>query len=73
MRVQYRCINARMEFEPEYREYCAIGLQNCTGCKSVELRIVKVSANQLMEDDTHAEVYYDYTTGRTEKRGIGWK
>ena len=53
MRVQYRCINARMEFEPEYREYCAIGLDNCIGCKLVELRMVKVTQRQIDEDEKH--------------------
>ena len=72
MRVQYRCIKARMEFEPEYREYCSLGLQNCTGCQVAELRRITVTTEQMIEDDIHAEVYYDYTTGRTEKRGTGW-
>ena len=63
MRVQYRCINARMEFEPEYREYCSLGLQNCTGCQLAELRMIKVTAKQLIEDEKHEWRVYDYTTG----------
>ena len=67
MRVQYRCINARMEFEPEYREYCAIGLTQCTGCKLSKFRTVKVTAKQMIEDEKHETKAYDYTSGRLER------
>ena len=63
MRVQYRCINARMDFEPEYREYCALGLQNCTGCQVAELRRITVTTEQMIEDERHEWRVYDYTTG----------
>ena len=63
MRVQYRCINARMEFEPEYREYCSLGLQNCTGCQVAELRRITVTTEQMIEDERHEWRVYDYTTG----------
>jgi len=42
-----------MSFEPEYREYCAIGLHDCTGCELVELRMVKVTQRQIAEDEKH--------------------
>ncbi len=53
MRVQYRCTNARTSFEPEYREYCAIGLDNCIGCELAELRMIKVTQRQIDEDEKH--------------------
>ena len=67
MRVQYRCINARMEFDPAYREYCAIGLQSCIGCKLAELRMVTVTAKQQIEDDKYATTAYQFTTGMMER------
>jgi hypothetical protein len=42
-----------LEFEPEYREYCAIGLDNCIGCELAELRMIKVTQRQIDEDEKH--------------------
>ena len=52
MKLQFRCTNARLDLDP-YREYCAIGLDNCIGCKLVELRMVKVTQRQIDEDEKH--------------------
>ena len=71
MRLQFRCTNARLYLDP-YREYCALGLTQCAFCDKADLRMVKVSAKQMIQDDKHREVYYDYTTGRDEVRGI-WR
>ena len=66
MKVQMRCTNARLDFDP-YREYCAIGLQNCTGCKLAELRTVTVTSKQMIEDEKYATTAYQFTNGRMER------
>lgn len=66
MRVQYRCKHARISFDP-YREYCALGLQECGGCKQLELQIIEVSAETMIQDERHATIAYQYSTGTMEK------
>ena len=66
MRVQFCCTNARLDLDP-YREYCAIGLQNCIGCQMAELRTVTVTANQMIKDEKYATTTYDFTSGRMER------
>lgn len=66
MRVQYRCKHARISFDP-YREYCALGLKNCGGCKQAELRTIEESAETMIQDERHETKSYDYTTGMLER------
>ena len=67
MKVQFRCKHARLDLDP-YREYCALGLQDCTFCQQAEIVTVKQSVDQALEDAKHAEVFYNSTTGRLDYR-----
>ena len=66
MKIQHRCRHAKLDLEP-YREYCSLGLQNCVGCEMAELRTVKVTPKQMIEDARHETVMYDSTTGKLER------
>lgn len=66
MKVNFRCISARMSFDP-YREYCSLGFKNCAGCKFAILQTIRVSAETMIQDERHETKAYDYTTGRLER------
>ena len=65
--MHQHCINHRIAFDPDYREYCAIGLQSCAGCKLAELRTVTVTSKTMIEDEKHATTAYQFTNGRMER------
>ena len=63
--MQYRCTHARILFTPDYQEHC-VALDDkpqCNGCKLVELRTTHTSAKQIEDDERHATITFDYTTG----------
>lgn len=71
-------INCRyflIKFVPDYSEWCKIKNKK-PDCREIDgscplRQIIKIpppTPHQMIEDDRHAEIYYDYGSGKTEKR-----